>query len=45
MTILRESIAKEARMSGMPEDIMLNTTDDNTVDPVLLVKTGRNRRL
>jgi hypothetical protein len=25
MKILRESIAKEARISGVPEDIMLNT--------------------
>jgi hypothetical protein len=32
-------------MSGMPEDIMLITTDGSNVDPVTLVNTGSNRRL
>jgi len=38
MTILRESITKEARRPGMPQDLMRYSTKDKNRDPASLVK-------
>jgi hypothetical protein len=45
MTILRESITKEARRPGMPQDLMRNSTKDKNRDPASLVKKGSGRRV
>jgi hypothetical protein len=43
MATLRESIVNVARMSGMPQDLMLDSNKDINDDPISLVRTGSNR--